>query len=142
MATTVIASPHIVTSALGAYSVSQYSLIAHAYEEGSTGVALDMSVKTGDKVGSNIIQRKQPKYIYYDVNTHGKDITLTVYIDDVAQSPTFKLNTSTRTMRRIEDIPTKWEGYRFAIKLSGEGITDDNLEIYSPFAIAYTGFGG
>jgi hypothetical protein len=109
------------------------------YEETTSGgEAIDLATMTGDKTGQGIFTRKNVRYIYYDVNTHGKDVTLTIYIDGTAHATTFTLNTSTRTRDRIEDIPADMEGYRFAIGLTCADVTDDELELYAPFAIEYT----
>jgi hypothetical protein len=135
------AVPFILTSSLYAYSVDLPDSMGYAYEENDTGTSIDLSLQTGDRAGQNILQQKQLKSIYYDVNTHGKDVTLTVYIDDVAQTPTFTINKSSRTRDKIVDIPDVWQGYRYNIKLSCEGVTDDDLEIYEPFALQYTTVG-
>lgn len=107
------------------------------YEEGTSGEAINLSLTTGDKTGQGLLVRKNLEYIYYDANTHGKDVTLTVYIDGIVQSPTFTINTSSRTRNRIEDIPLDWEGYRFSIGLSCSSVTDDDLELYAPFALKF-----
>lgn len=114
----------------------------YIYEESTSGAAMDVAVKTGEGVGKNILQQKQMKYLYYDLNTHGKDVTVTVYIDGVAQTDkTITLNTTTRERGRYEDIPDTWQGYRFSLAISCDDITDDDLEIYAPFATKYTAFG-
>jgi hypothetical protein len=113
----------------------------YIYEESTSGAAMDVAVRTSDKTGGNILRQKNPKYIYYDMNTHGKDVTLTVYIDDIAQTPTFTINTDEQEQGRIEDIPQEWAGYIFDIRLTCDDLTDDDLEIYAPCAIEYTPFG-
>jgi hypothetical protein len=113
----------------------------YVYEEDSTGAAMDVAVRTGDKMGNVITKQKNALYIYYDMNTHGKDVILTVYIDDIAQTPTFTINTDEREQGRIEDIPLEWAGYVFDIRLTCDDLTDDDLEIYAPCAIEYTPFG-
>lgn len=113
----------------------------YVYEESTAGAVMDVAVRTSDKSGGNLLQQKNPLYIYYDMDTHSKDVTLTVYIDDTAQTPTFTINTSSREQGRIEDIPQNWAGYIFDIRLSCDDITDDSLEIYAPCSIEYTPFG-
>jgi hypothetical protein len=135
------AVPFILTSSLSAYNVDTPDSLGYAYEENTTGVEMDVDVKTGEGVGKNILQQKQMKYLYYDINTHGKDVTVTVYIDGVAQTNTITLNTTSRTRARYEDIPDTWQGYRFSLAISCDDLTDDDLEIYSPFAIQYVPFG-
>ena len=66
---------------------------------------------------------------------------MTVYIDGVAQTPTFTINTSTLTTRRIEDIPDTWEGKRFDIELSCDDVTDDDFEIHAPLVMRFTSVG-
>lgn len=134
-------APFTLASALSLYKVDTPDSLGYAYEESTTGVEMDVDVKTGEGVGKNILQQKQMKYLYYDINTHGKDVTVTVYIDGVAQTNTITLNTTSRTRARYEDIPDTWQGYRFSLAISCDDLTDDDLEIYSPFAIQYVPFG-
>jgi len=134
--------PFTLASTMSIYSVATPDSLGYAYEESTNGSAMDVLVKTGEGVGKNILQQKQVKYIYYDLNTHGKDVALSMYIDGVLQTDTtITLNTTTRTRGRYEDIPDTWQGYRFSIALSSDDLTDDDLEIYTPFAIQYTAFG-
>ena len=135
------ATPFILVSSMSAYSVETPDSLGYAYEESTGGSGMDIAVKTGEGVGKNILQQKQMKYLYYDLNTHGKDVTVTVYIDGVAQTNTITLNTTSRIRGRYEDIPDTWQGYRFSLSISCDDITDDDLEIYAPFAIQYTAFG-
>jgi hypothetical protein len=110
------------------------------YEEASTGgEAIDVSTVTGNKVGQGLLQRKAIEYIYYDINTHGKDVTLKIYIDGTEKTDkTWTLNETSRTRGRLEDVPIQdWEGYRFDIGLSCSSVTDEDLEIYAPFAIKF-----
>lgn len=113
----------------------------YVYEESTAGATMDVSLATGNGVGGNILQQKQLEYIYYDINTHGKDVTLTVYIDDVAQTPVFTLNTDGREQGRIEDIPEQWAGYTYSVTVGCTDLTDDDLEIYSPLILKYVSFG-
>jgi hypothetical protein len=133
--------PFTLTSALSAYSVDTPESMGYAYEEGDTGSVMDIEVKTGEVVAKNITQLKQMKYLYYDLNTHGKDVVITVYIDGTAQTNTITLNTTSRTRGRYEDIPDTWQGYRFSLDMTCEDVTDEDLEIYAPFAILYNPFG-
>lgn len=133
--------PFTLTSALSAYSVDTPESMGYAYEEGDTGSVMDVEVKTGEVVAKNITQLKQMKYLYYDLNTHGKDVVITVYIDGTAQTNTITLNTTSRTRGRYEDIPDTWQGYRFSLDMTCEDVTDEDLEIYAPFAILYNPFG-
>lgn len=113
----------------------------YEYEESATGASMDCSLRTGARTAKNILKRKQLKRIYHMINTHAKDVTMTVYVDDVAQSPVFTINTSTLVTRRIEDIPQNWEGYKYDVALSVSGVTDDDLEVYAPIVLEYTPVG-
>jgi len=115
--------------------------VGYVYEESASGAEMDVAVRTGDRSGQKILQQKNLLYIYYDMNTHDKDVTLTVYIDDTAQTPTFTINTSSREQDRIEDIPEEWAGYVFDARLTATDLTDDDLEIYAPLVFEYTPFG-
>jgi hypothetical protein len=134
-------APFTLASSMSIYSVATPDSLGYAYEESTGGSAMDVAVKTGEGVGKNILQQKQMKYLYYDLNTHGKDVTVTVYIDGVEQTNTITLNTTTRERGRYEDIPDTWQGYRFSLSISCDDVTDDDLEIYAPFAIQYVAFG-
>jgi hypothetical protein len=111
----------------------------YQYEMGTTGTAITLTLLTGEKVGQNILQRKNLKYLYYDIDTGSINVTATIYIDGVAQSPTFTLNTSTRTRDRI-DFPN-FEGYRISIGLSCASITGLKPIVYAPWAIQSTTVG-
>jgi hypothetical protein len=117
------------------YDGYQYEMTSGA------GTAIDLVLLTGEKVGQNILQRKNIKYLYYDIDTGGLDVTATVYLDGVAQTPTFTINTSTRKRDRIEQIPASWEGYRISLRLSCAAITGVKPIIYGPWAIQSTPVG-
>lgn len=138
---TVTAEPFIVTTSLSSDGAVIFAGFGYVYEEDSTGAVMDVAVRTGAKIGGNLLKRKALKYIYHMMNTHGKDVTMTIYVDGVAQTPTFTINTTVRKMTRIEDIPLEWAGYVFDIRLTCDDLTDDDLEIYAPCAIEYTPFG-
>lgn len=110
----------------------------YQYTEGSSsGTAFNLSLQTGEKVGSNILQQKNLKYLYYDIDTGNLDVTATIYVDDVAQSLTFTLNTPSRKRDR-QELPN-FEGYRISIKLDCTGITQSaHPIIYAPWAIQST----
>ena len=103
----------------------------YEYETGTTET-ISTSLKTGDRVAKNIFKYKAPEYLYYDINTNGKNVTVTIYADDVAVS-TLTLNTTTRTRGR-ETLP-KSEGFRYSL-----GITcpdSQSLKIYGPWGISF-----
>jgi hypothetical protein len=137
---TVTAEPFIVTTDLSSDGAVIFAGFGYVYEEDSTGAVMDIAVRTKAKIGGNLLKRKALKYIYHMMNTHGKDVTMTIYVDGVAQTPAFTINTTVRKMTRIEDIPN-FEGYKFDIRLTGESITDSDLEIYSHLALEYVPYG-
>ncbi len=103
------------------------------YENGSSET-FAVSLQTGDRAGKDISHYKHLEYLHYDVNSGGKDVILTFYVDGVAQSPVVILNTSTRTRDRIS-LP-QFQGYRFSIKL--DCADAQNLYIYSPWIVTGT----
>lgn len=131
---TVTAQPFIITTSLDASNVEIILGYGYVYEEDSLGEEMDISVRTGAKVGQNVLQRKCLKFIYYRINTHGKDVIMTIYADGVAQTPTFTINTTSREVQRLEDVPPV-EGYKFDIELACSAVTTTDLEIYSPLAL-------
>lgn len=137
---TVTAEPFIVTTSLSSEGTVILAGFGYIYEEDSSGAVMDVAVRTKTNVGKSILKRKALKYIYHMMNTHGKDVTMTVYVDGTAQTPTFTINTTVRKMTRIEDLPS-FEGYKFDIRLTCNDLTDDDLEIYSPLALQYVPYG-
>ena len=116
-------------------------MAGYVYEDSTTGAALDVSLQTGEGAGKDITHQKQLRYIHYDIDTHGKDVVMTVYIDGIAQTPAITINTDSREEIRIEDIPDTWAGYAFSAYLLCEDVDDEDLEIYSPIIFVYTTFG-
>jgi hypothetical protein len=112
----------------------------YAYEESTTGINQALSFITGEKVDKNILKQKNARYLYYDINTHGKNAILSVYVDGTIQTQTFTLNTTSRTRDRLENVPN-WQGYRFAIGLSVAAVDDTDLEVYAPWGFEFTPFG-
>lgn len=137
---TVTAEPIIVTTAMSSSGAVIFLGYGYVYEESSSGEAMDVSARTKASVGNTLLKRKNLKYIYHMMNTHGKDVTMTIYIDGTAHSHTFTINTTTRKMRRIEDVPNM-EGHKFDVKLSCDDVTDTDLEIYAPIALHHTTYG-
>ena len=137
---TVTAEPIIVTTGLSSSGAVIFLGYGYVYEESSSGAGMDVSARTKASVGNALLKRKNLKYIYHLVNTHGKDVTMTIYIDGTAHSHTFTINTTTRKVRRIEDVPNM-EGYKFDVKLSCDDVTDTDLEIYAPITLHHTTYG-
>jgi hypothetical protein len=105
----------------------------YEYETGTTET-ISTSLKTGDRVAKNIFKYKAPEYLYYDIDTNGKDAIVTIYADGVALTPTIVLNTPTRARGRIEGL-AKSEGIRYSL-----GITcadSQSLKIYAPWGLSF-----
>lgn len=108
----------------------------YQYEDG-TSETISVSLKTGDRVMKDITHQKETDYLYYDIDTNGKDVVLTFYADGTAQTPAIILNESTRKRAR-KQLP-KWQGYRFALGLSCADA--QNLKIYDPWEVGFTPYG-
>jgi hypothetical protein len=113
-------------------NIYYYGYNGYHYTDGGTDT-IALSIQTGDKTAKNIIQQKSLEYLYYDINTGGKNVTVTIYVDDsVAQ--TIILNTTTRKRTRME--LARKDGYRISLKIDcadAQGVT-----IYEPWAVSVT----
>jgi hypothetical protein len=108
----------------------------YEYTEGGTET-IATSVVTGDKAFQAIIKRKCLDYLYYDINTNGKNVSVGIYIDGTLVQ-TLTLNETSRVRRRSDKLMAK-EGYRFALQISCAD--SQYLEIYSPWALEATPVG-
>ncbi len=136
--TTINAEPITITSSISAYNVSTPEVLGNFYEETTKGIPSDLSVKTKDGIGTdilNIFRRKNTKYLWYDADTNGQDLVVSFYVDGVLQDETITINTTGRKRDRID----LWnmEGYRFAIKLNAQDVTERGMKIYSTWNIIY-----
>ncbi len=109
------------------------STVTVLYKDGTSEV-FSASLQTGDRASKDISKQKHLEYLHYDINTGGKDVILTFYVDGVAQSPVIILNHSTRTRDRIS-LP-QFQGYRFSLKM--DCADAQNLYIYSPWIVTGT----
>lgn len=111
----------------------------YQYKEDSSGTnTIPTSVQTGDRALSNVNKLKNCRALYYDINTNGQNVTLTVYEDGTASSTTYTINTSSRTRKRLP--LANHEAYRISLSLSCADSQD--LHIYEPWALDYTVVGG
>jgi hypothetical protein len=138
---TITADPITITSAMSIYKVdTSPAALGYVYEEVSdNGIQIDPILFTGEGVGKNILQRKNAKYLYYEIDTGGVDATVTFYVDGTAKSTTFTLNKSTRTRDRL-NLPN-FEGYRFSMRITCPDRRGTKPVIYQPWAIQYTPYG-
>lgn len=105
----------------------------YQYEEADGAETIATELQSGGGHGKTIFQRKNLRYLWYDINTNSQDVTVAFYIDGSAHAHTKTLNNSSRTRARIGDFPQDMEGYFFDIKLSCAA--SDGIEIYEPWAL-------
>ena len=104
----------------------------YEYQTGTTET-IPISLQTGDRPIKNIFQLKETEYLYYDADTNGEDMTVTIYADGVAQGPTITINTSSRTRKRL--LIPRFQGYYFSLKIdiaSAQGAV-----VYSPWGMTF-----
>lgn len=118
----------------GTTGIEYFARGAYQYKEGTTET-ITASLETGDLTGKEFFKQKQGEYLYYDIDTNGEDVTLSVYFDDVAT--TYTINHTGRTKKRLP-LGNK-QGYRCSIGLSCADAKD--LVIYEPWAISFNPFG-
>lgn len=97
---------------------------------GTESIATEMW--TGDYAFKDIAKRKLLKYLWYDINTGGEDVTLTLYVDGTS-TQTWTLNTSARVRKREETASWKCEGYRFSLKIACS--ESSAITIYAPWGM-------
>ena len=117
-------------------NINYYGKDNYEYSDGGTEV-IPTSLITGDKGFQGLLKRKCLDYLYYDLDTNSKDVTVDIYADgSVVQ--TLTLNTDERTRKRSVKLKPS-EGYRFAIGIDCSDSED--LLIYSPWALEATPVG-
>lgn len=114
----------------GMTGIDYYGFGGCHYEDGGSD-APALSIKTGDRAAKEIIRQKQLEYLYYDINTGGKDVTVCIYVDD-ALAYTLTLNTTSRERDR-KLLPQK-QGYRFCLTITSSDAR--GVTIYAPWAIS------
>lgn len=102
----------------------------YQYQE-ATGATLTFSIQTGDRAAKNIFRNKQAEYLYYDINTGGKDVTVTIYVDGTVMQ-TITLNESSR--KRDRHLLKQMEGYRYSVKIECDDAS--GVTIYAPWALS------
>lgn len=102
----------------------------YEYSTGGTEI-IPLSLQTGDYTFKNALQRKNPRYLYYDIDTSGNDVTVILYADG-ANFQSLILNTAARTRKRSK-LLKQIDGYHFSLALScADG---QNVIIYEPWAL-------
>lgn len=95
------------------------------------------SVVTGDKVFGAITKRKCLDYLYYDIDTNSKNVTVNILADGTTVD-SLTLNHSTRERNRSRKLKAK-EGYRFSVEISCAD--SQGLDIYAPWILEATPVG-
>ena len=108
----------------------------YQYEEAGEDETISTSLQTGDSVFTDIIHQKNPMYLYYDLDSDGKDVTVTIYVDG-SSAQTITLNVDEREKKRMKLLQK--DGYRIGLGISCSD--SQGLKIYSPWAIDATPFG-
>ena len=136
------------------YRIYENDFIAHAHEYyKETGVnytaksgydytdsgteTIATSVVTGDKVFGAITKRKCLDYLYYDVDTNSKNVTVNIVADGTTVD-SLTINTSSRERNRSRKLKAK-EGYRFSVEISCAD--SQGLDIYAPWILEATPVG-
>jgi hypothetical protein len=121
----------------GTVGVNYYAKTdGYQYKDGTTGTTT-FSLQTGDRLTAEHYRQKQATHLFYDINTGGKDVVVTIYVDGTAKSPTLTFNTSSRTKGR-RDLGN-FQGYRFSVAISCSD--SQGVSIYEPWGLALNPFG-
>jgi hypothetical protein len=104
----------------------------NGYEYSERGSeTIPTSFISGDRAFKAILKRKCLKYFYYDIDTNGKDVTISVYVDGIL-GQTLILNESSRVRKRSDQLKTL-EGYMFHLEYSCDD--SQNVKVYAPWAL-------
>jgi len=115
------------------YKVDNTTYVAKSgYEYTSGGTeTIVTSALSGEKAFGGVLKRKCLNYLYYDIDTSSKDVTVTILADRVT-ADTLTLNTSSRERKRSRQLKAM-EGYSFSIQI--DCADSQNIAIYSPWAL-------
>lgn len=136
---------------LNARSITVYDQGNNVYTGGSDGFVrqnndtaetINVDVKSKDCVGVSAagaplaLTPKTLREFKYALNTGGVNVTLEFYIDGTlakwSDGTTIKtISGSGDTPQYIKNFPTNWEGYKYAVRVYGAGLS--TFEIYSPW---------
>ena len=118
-------------------NIRYFAKDGYEYTETSATEIIPTNVVTSDKAFEKIIQLKNPTYLFYDINTDGKDITINILADGTTVDSMI-LNTSLRVRKRSRQLKQS-QGYRFTVEFSCAD--SSGLKIYSPWALEATPVG-
>ncbi len=116
--------------------IHYYALNGYEYSDGGTET-IATTLTTGDRGFQKITQKKTLDYLYYDIDTASKDVTVNIIVDG-STLQTLTLNTSSRERKRSEKLGYN-EGYRYSLQISCAD--SQNLKIYAPWVLEATPVG-
>lgn len=108
----------------------------YEYTEGGRET-IPVEILTGAKAMGAIIKRKCLDYLYYELDSAGKNVYVTIYADN-KEVQTLTLNEKVSVRKRSEKLVPA-EGYSFSIKIEASDAQD--VIISSPWALEATPVG-
>ena len=109
--------------------IEYWAKTTYQYKDGGTETVAT-SLRTGDRVFNEVVKQKSSQFLFYDIDTGGKAVSVGIYVDDTLQE-TIILNETSRIRSRTE--LGRYQGYRYSIEISCSDST--GVSIYSPWAI-------
>lgn len=110
--------------------INYFGKSGYEYSNGGTET-IATSIVTGDKPFGAITKRKSLEYLYYDLYTNSKNVTVNIVVDGTTKD-SLTLNTATRTRKRSRQLIFA-EGYRIGLEISCAD--SQNLQIYAPWVL-------
>lgn len=104
-----------------------------------------LKIETKAFTGGNAIKQKCAKYLYYDIYTNNKDVSIYIYVDsinntvtdsDLKKYYTTTINSGAATRKRGRIELPDLEGYNFAIEIINTRAS--GIAIFEPWALHYT----
>lgn len=108
----------------------------YEYSEGTTET-IPIEIVTREVGFGVILKRKVGDYLYYDIDTGGKNVSVSVFVDGTV-SQVLTLNTTTRQRKRSQKLNMS-EGYRFSLTISSSDAS--GVSIYAPWTLEATPVG-
>ena len=112
------------------------STLSYEYSDGGTET-IPMSIITGDRAFGIPRKKKCLDYLYYDIYTADKDVSVDILVDGESVQQLL-INNSERERKRSQKLVAK-EGYRFALQLTCASFQD--VIIYAPWELEATPVG-
>lgn len=101
-----------------------------------------LDIKSKAFVGGNALKQKCAKYLYYDIFTNSKDVTVYIYVDsldntitsaDLKQYYTTTINSGTKRERGRLELPDL-EGYNFTLEIVNT-TNAVGIKVFQPWAL-------